>query len=67
MNTHIHTHICICIYVCVCVCVIQSSSNELSTPVSDSVKCLRTKVNTFALNSRADFKVAARLSGMQSV
>ena len=32
----------------------QSYSNELSTSVADSVKCKQTKVDTYALNSRAD-------------
>ena len=32
----------------------QSSSNELSTSVADSVKCEQTKVDTYAINSRAD-------------
>ena len=32
----------------------QSSSNEMSTPVSDSEKCKQTKMNTNALNSRTN-------------
>ena len=33
--------------------VMQSSSNELSTSGSDSVKCKQTEVNTYTLNSWA--------------
>ena len=34
-------------------CLMQSSSNELITSVSDSVKCKRAKVDTYTLNSQA--------------
>ena len=34
-------------------CVTQSSSNQLSTSVSDKVKCNKTKVNKYTLNSQA--------------
>ena len=35
----------------VATCVIQDSTNELSTSVSDSVKCKQMEVNTYTLNS----------------
>ena len=34
----------------------QSSSNELSTQVSDSVKCKQARVNTYDLNSQPDVR-----------
>ena len=34
-----------------CLSLMPSSSNELSTSVSDSVKCKQTEVNTYMLNS----------------
>ena len=36
--------------------IMLSSPNELSTPISDCVKCKQTKVITYALNSRSDVK-----------
>ena len=37
----------------VATCVMQSSSNELSTSISDSVKCKQKEINTYTLNSLA--------------
>ena len=39
--------------------VMQSSSNDLSTSVSNSVKCKQTKVNTYTFNSQACDESAA--------
>ena len=47
-------------------CVMQSSSTELSTSVSDSVKCKQMEVNTYRLNSLAYIGSAAGCEVMLS-
>ena len=49
INAKLYIYICVCVCVCVCVCkplLKQTSSNELSSMVSDKAKCKQTKGNT---------------------
>ena len=47
-------------------CVIHRYSNELNTLIADRVKFKPTKVNSYALNSRADIVSHTGLGGMSS-
>ena len=42
-----HIYICVCVYIYYVTRVMQSSSNELSTSVSNSIKYKQKKVNTY--------------------
>ena len=69
-HTHTHTHTYIYIYIytpsqglstlakisTVATRVMPNSSNELSSSVSDSIKCEQKKVNTYKLNSLSGYE-----------